>query len=408
MKRLITLTALLAAAPAPAAAQHQGHNQPVTEEQGEHDPSTTGGHAGQGTTAGQHEIHGEEEGDDPHAGHHMTNDDAPDHDHGMGQASPDDPPMDHTGHASHRTGSEGSIDDGQSGHAMHQSGSLSSGETDPHAGHQMDEASAADAHQGHDMGAMDQDSAIPQSGPPPEAFSGPAHAADTVFPPEVMAEARSSLPPELGGAMHSLISIDRLEAQIADGEDGYVWELNAWYGGDIDKLWVKSEGEGEFGGALEEAEIQALWSHAIGPYFDVQAGIRYDIRPEPDRAHAVFGIQGLAPYFFEIDVAGFLSDEGDLTGRIEAEYDQRITQRLILQPRVELNLAAQDIPEIGIGAGLSAFEAGLRLRYEFVPEFAPYIGVEWQQQMGDTADFARAAGEDPSRVVFLTGVRIWF
>jgi copper resistance protein B len=136
--------------------------------------------------------------------------------------------------------------------------------------------------------------------------------------------------------------------------------------------------------------------------------VRYDIRPEPRRGHVVLGIQGLAPYSFEIDAAAFLSDEGDLTARIEAEYDQRITQRLILQPRVEASFAAQDIPEIGIGAGLSAFEAGLRLRYEFVPEFAPYIGVEWQQRLGDTADYARASGENPSRIVFLAGWKLWF
>jgi copper resistance protein B len=376
MKTLITLATLLAATP--AVAQHQGHEQSGSEATGEHTNSAANGHTDHETMGAQNDGHaqGDGRGDDPHAGHRIGGEEG--------------------GNANH------------SGRAMDQSGPTDQGEADPHAGHQREDTRPVNAHQGHDMGAMDQNAAAPQSGPPPEAFSGPAHAADTVFPPEIMADARAALLPELGGAMHHLISLDRLEAQIADGEDGYVWELNAWYGGDIDKLWIKSEGEGEFGGSLEEAEIQALWSHAIGPYFDVQAGVRYDIRPEPDRAHAVFGIQGLAPYFFEIDVAGFLSDEGDLTGRIEAEYDQRITQRLILQPRVELNLAAQDISEIGIGAGLSAFEAGLRLRYEFVPEFAPYIGVEWQQQMGGTADFARAAGEDPSRVVFLTGVRIWF
>ena len=174
------------------------------------------------------------------------------------------------------------------------------------------------------------------------------------------------------------------------------------------KLWIKNEGEGAFNGELEGIETQALWSHAIGPYFDIQSGVRYDIRPGSNRGHLVLGVQGLAPYFFELDAAAFLSDRGDITARIEAEYDQRITQRLILQPRAEISFAAQDIPEIGIGSGISSFEAGLRLRYEFVPEFAPYVGVEWQQRIGDTADFARAAGEDPGRVVLLTGVRLWF
>lgn len=356
MKTLITFATLLAATP--ATAQHQGHGQPASEE---HSSQAEDRHADHRMMASQHD-------DNPHAGHHMMGEDEKEPGHSMHQASPDDPPIDHSGH----------------------------------------KMNAADPHQGHDMDQTGQDAAIPQSGPPPEAFTGPDHAADTVFAPEAMAEARGALPAELGGGTFRFFGIDRLEVQIADGEDGYVWEANAWYGGDIDKLWIKSEGEGEFAGSLEEAEIQALWSHAIGPYFDVQAGVRYDIRPEPDRAHAVLGIQGLAPYFFEIDVAGFLSDEGDLTARIEAEYDQRITQRLILQPRIELNLAAQDIPEIGIGSGLSDLEAGLRLRYEFVPEFAPYIGVEWQRQFGDTADFTRAAAGDPDRIVFLAGVKLWF
>lgn len=366
MRTLITLATLLAATP--AVAQHQGHDQPVSEEHSENAVPTEDSHAGHGMTGSQHIGHQSDESDDPHAGHHMIDVEQEEVDHSIHQADPDDPSMDHSSH-------------------------------------QMGAAQSSDPHQGHDMAPG---TVIPQSGPPPEAFTGPDHAADTVFPPDAMAEARAALPAELGGATHGFFGVDRLEAQIADGEDGYVWELNAWYGGDIDKLWIKSEGEGEFGGPLEEVEIQALWSHAIGPYFDVQAGVRYDIRPEPDRAHAVLGIQGLAPYFFEIDVASFLSDEGELTARIEAEYDQRITQSLILQPRVELNLSAQDIPELGIGSGVSGLEAGLRLRYEIVPEFAPYVGIEWQRQFGDTADFTRIAGGDPDRIVFLAGVKLWF
>lgn len=154
--------------------------------------------------------------------------------------------------------------------------------------------------------------------------------------------------------------------------------------------------------------MQALWSHAITPWFDVQAGARYDFRPEPERGHLVLGLQGLAPYFFEIDAAAFLSDERDLTARIEAEYDQLITQRLILQPRVELDLAAQDVEEIGIGAGLSSVEAGLRLRYEIVPEFAPYFGVSYERAVGDTANFARDEGEEVDTWSVLIGLRAWF
>ena len=149
---------------------------------------------------------------------------------------------------------------------------------------------------------------------------------------------------------------------------------------------------------LEQAEVQALYSRAINPWFNLQGGVRYDFQPNPERAHLVLGIQGLAPYWFEIDGALFLSNKGDLTARFEAEYDQRITQKLILQPSIEFDLAAQDVPELGIGAGLSTAEVGLRLRYEFVPEFAPYIGVEYERAFGNTADFARAAGEKAGRM----------
>lgn len=203
------------------------------------------------------------------------------------------------------------------------------------------------------------------------------------------------------------VMLERLEARVGDGEDLYLWDTQAWYGGDFDKLWLKSEGEGAFAGDIESAEVQALWSHAIDPWFDLQTGVRYDIEPH-SRAHAVFGFQGLAPYMFEVDAAAFLSDQGHLTARIEAEYDQRINQRLILQPRAEVSFAAQDIPRIAIGAGVSSIEAGLRLRYEFAREFAPYVGIGYEAKLGDTADFARAAGDDPDRFSFLLGLRAWF
>lgn len=295
--------------------------------------------------------------------------------------------------------------DPHAGHAM----PTEESEPESHAGHTMPmEETEPDPHAGHSMPGMTESPALPRSGPPPEAFAGPDHAADTLFPPVEMAATREALRRNQGGQAHSFVGVDRLEAQIANGEDGYLWESNAWFGGDIDRLWIKTEGEGEFGGSVEEAEVQALWSHAIGPWFDLQTGIRYDIRPSPDRAQAVIGVQGLAPYFFEIDAAAFVSTQGDITARFEAEYDQRITQRLILQPRIELGLAAQDIPEHGIGAGLTGLELGVRLRYEITPQFAPYIGTEWQRQFGDTADFTQASGGDADRWVWLMGVRFWF
>ncbi|HEV2568724.1 copper resistance protein B [Sphingomonas sp.] len=244
---------------------------------------------------------------------------------------------------------------------------------------------------------------------PPAASSGPEHAADTIWDPALMAaKRRTALIAEHGGMTTGRMLIDRLELQARKGRNGYAWEGDAWTGGDYDKLWLKTEGEGEFDGSLDEAEVQALWSRAIRPFFDLQLGVRYDVRPRPDRAHLVVGIQGLAPYWFEIDAAAFLSTTGDLTARFEAEYDQRITNKLILQPRIEFELAAQDVPELGIGSGLSSADLGLRLRYQFVPEFAPYLGVGYERRFGDTARFARAEGERAGSWNFLLGLRAWF
>ena len=268
-------------------------------------------------------------------------------------------------------------------------------------------APSSDPHAGHDMGTPPA-AAPPATQPPAAAFAGPRHAADSAFDPSLMAAAREQLRAEQGGMRTYRVMVDRLEARIHDGRDDYLWDGQGWYGGDIDKLWIKTEGEGGFGEELEQAEVQALWSHAITPWFDLQAGLRYDFRPDPERSHLVLGLQGLAPYYFELDAAGFLSDEGDVTARLEAEYDQLVTQKLILQPRAELEFAAQDVREIGVGAGLSSLEAGLRLRYEFVPELAPYIGVEYERKIGKTADFAKAEGEDAGSWVLLLGVRAWF
>ena len=244
--------------------------------------------------------------------------------------------------------------------------------------------------------------------PPSAAFSGPEHAADTVWDPQLMAQKRADkLVAEHGGFTGYMVLVDRLEHRGIDGGDGYAWDAEAWYGGDYNRLWLKTEGEGEFAQGAESAEVQALYSRSINPWFNLQAGVRYDIRPKPDRAHLVLGLQGLAPYWFEVDAAAFLSDEGELSARFEAEYDQRITNRLILQPRLELDLAAQEVPELGIGAGLSTIGAGLRLRYEIKREFAPYVGVQYERRVGDTAEFARAEGEEADGWALLVGLRSW-
>ena len=248
---------------------------------------------------------------------------------------------------------------------------------------------------------------IPHGPPPPEAGSGPARAADAIWGAEAMRRSREALRDEQGGQSFAVLRADRFEYRAREGSDGYLWDIDAWYGGDIDKLWIKTEGEGSFGEPIEQAEVQALWSHAIGPWFDLQTGLRQNVAG-PDRTHLVLGVQGLAPYLFEVDGALFLSHKGKLSARIEAETDQRITQRLILQPRVEASFATQDVAELGIGSGIDSIELGLRLRYEFVREFAPYVGVEQEWKLGGSADYARLAGDDPSATNYVIGVRYWF
>ncbi len=206
----------------------------------------------------------------------------------------------------------------------------------------------------------------------------------------------------------TFFQVDRSEIQLGRGDNLYLWDTQGWYGNDANKLWVKAEGEGAFGGSFDVAEFQGLWSHMITPFFDFQAGVRQDVGPGPSPTYAVVGLQGLAPYWFELDSALFLSDDGDLTARIEAEYELLFTQRLIGQPRLEANFAAQDVQSQGIGSGLSTIEAGFRLRYEIRRQFAPYIGVAWQSAVGNTADFRRLSGEQVAGTRFVAGVRLWF
>lgn len=286
--------------------------------------------------------------------------------------------------------------------------------TDSHAGHQMPSQgeAVADPHAGHDMAGA-QTAAPPQGPPPPEALAGPAHAADLVFSPAEMGQARAELVEGHGGAESYKLLVDQLEVSIGEGRESYSWDAQFWYGGDIDKFWLKTEGEGEFGGEFEGVEIQGLWSRAIDPWFDLQAGVRQDLRSGPDRTHLVLGVQGLAPYWFEVEGAVFLSTEGEVTARFEGEYDLRLTQQLILQPLIEADFSLQDVPELRLGSGLTTAEIGARLRYELYPRsgpavIAPYLGVQYERAFGDTADFRRAAGEDVGGWRLLLGLRTWF
>lgn len=223
-----------------------------------------------------------------------------------------------------------------------------------------------------------------------------------------MAMARETLRREHGDMPAYKLLFDRIEARLRDGTDGYLVDGQAWFGGDIDKLWLKTEVEGGVEHGFEEAEVQALWSHAIDPWFDLQTGVRYDARNGPDRAHLVVGVQGLAPYWWEVDAALFVSTDGDFTARAEAENDVRITQNLILQPRAEIDFSFQDVPELALGSGFTTAALGARLRYQLAPTFSPYVGVEYDRAFGETTRLRRLAGEDVGGWSLVAGVRAWF
>lgn len=240
--------------------------------------------------------------------------------------------------------------------------------------------------------------------PPPPAD----HAADAVWGAAVMAPARERMHHEHGGMRLHQILFNLAEVQVRRGREGYRWDGEGWWGGDIDRFVVKSEGEAQFGHGARVAEVQWLYSRAIGPYYDLQGGVRQDIGAGVRRTYVSIGVEGLAPYWFETEGTLFVSDKGDMLARAEAWYDQRITQRLVLQPRLELNLAAQDVPEQHIGKGLSTAELGLRLRYEIRREFAPYLGLSWDRKIGRTADYARRDGDGRGGAAAVFGVRGWF
>ena len=208
-------------------------------------------------------------------------------------------------------------------------------------------------------------------------------------------------------AINTYFLADKLEWQDADDASTLAWDLSGWIGGDIDRLWLRSEGE-RSNGKTEDAEIQALWGHAISPWWDVVSGVRQDFKPGAPQTWAAFGLQGMALYNFEAEATAFLGENGQSAVRLEGDYDILLTNHLILQPTAELNVYGKNDPQRGIGSGLANTEAGLRLRYEIRREFAPYIGVTWNRTYGHTADYAREEGEDRSEARLVLGVRLWF
>lgn len=246
-----------------------------------------------------------------------------------------------------------------------------------------------------------------------ESMGGGATATSRTSIPVLTDADRAAAFPDVAGhgvhdkQLNSFMLLDKFEYQDADNGSALAWDAKGWIGGDVDRLWLRSEGE-RTNGVTESSELSALWGHAIGPWWDVVTGVRQDFKPGSPQTWGALGIQGMALYNFEAEATAYIGENGQTAARFEGDYDILLTNRLILQPTAEVNLYGKNDPQRGIGSGLANTEVGLRLRYEIVRQFAPYIGVSWNRSYGKTADLASDEGERTSEARFVAGIRMWF
>jgi copper resistance protein B len=232
------------------------------------------------------------------------------------------------------------------------------------------------------------------------------------FIPPLTDEDRAAAFPDVHGhtvhdnAVNTFVLFDHLEWQGGAGEPGAGLGVKGWIGRDIDRFWFRTKGDLR-DGRVAHAEVHALYGRAIAPWWDLVAGVRQDVRPGPAQTWAAIGIQGLAPYWFEVEATAYVSTSGRTHLRVETEYELLLTNRLVLQPVVGFDLYGKSDPGRGTGAGLSSGDAGLRLRYEIRREFAPYVGVVWSRTFFGTADRARAAGDPTAATRLVAGLRLW-
>ena len=210
-----------------------------------------------------------------------------------------------------------------------------------------------------------------------------------------------------GSTPFGMLRMDQLEAFHGSDGKGQSWEAQAWYGTDENKLWLRTEGE-RSGGKLADGDLEVFWNHNIATFWSTQLGGRQDLGTGPKRTWAAFGVQGLAPYWFELEATAYVGASGRTAARLRAEYELLFTQRLILQPEAEINLYGKNDPQRRIGSGISDVQFGLRLRYEIRRQFAPYIGVNWVRRVGTSADYARRDHQPVLDRQIVAGVRIWF
>lgn len=233
----------------------------------------------------------------------------------------------------------------------------------------------------------------------------------TPIPPVTAADRIAALPPQ-GGApahdngVHAFMLADRLEAWDSDAGSGFAWQGEGWIGTDLHRLWLRSSGE-HHDARIAAAEVEVLYGHSIAAWWDLVAGVRHDFRPGDARSFLALGIQGLAPQNFEVEATAYVGD-GQITARVETTYQLLFTNRLILEPHLQLQWFGEDEPQRGIGSGLASLEAGLRLRYEVRRRLAPYAGVGYQRALGETGNLRGDTGESIDDLRLVAGIRTWF
>jgi copper resistance protein B len=232
------------------------------------------------------------------------------------------------------------------------------------------------------------------------------------IPPVTDDDRAAAFPPHVEGhAVHDqavsyFVLIDQFEWQGGGDGSAIDWDTKGWIGGDVNRFWFRTEGKEEDG--LEQAQAHFLYGRAISPWWDLVLGVRQDFRPGPPQTWAAVGFRGLAPYWIEVEATAYVGEAGRTHFRFETEYELLLTNRLVLQPLVEMEIYGKSDPEHEMGAGLSTLDAGIRIRYEIRREIAPYVGVAWREKFGETADLAEAAGKETGSTQAAFGVRLWF
>ena len=293
-------------------------------------------------------------------------------------------------------------------HAQHEG-------ADEHAEHADEAGEAVDADYADRADQADHTGHSGHSGHAPEdagSRRGASGLPRTPVPVLTEADRAAAFPPALHGhevhdqRIHSYWLVDRLEWQDArDG--GAAWEGHAWIGGDIDRVWLRTEGEA-VDGVVEHAGVEVFYGRAVTPWWDALAGLRHEFGHGPSRTYAALGVQGMAPYKIEVDATVFAGVAGRGGVALAAEYDTLLTNRLVLQWQAEADVRFRDDPAVGLGSGLSIVSVGARLRYEVTRRFAPYVGVQWERAYGRTADLRRAEGDRMDDARLVAGLRFWF